>query len=242
MLLTVSLRHASFQGVSQQMCHSSSEPRRGADFIFRPKTTSPAGRKLWMARWKSARSGGQHGHRCGYLVDSERIFKSLPGNPCATGVPGSRIRHCRRRAPRRGNAGTQEEPGNRNFTRVPGTSSRSINQKPAGQPAGQRPKTGPGPCISYMQGPGLFPRPNHPQTGLFPGATGQVCAVCHAAEPFLLYSVPSVAMPRCRRSYSVPSARTADRVMPFTAWVMCSSSCSAALVQQPLPSSALMVG
>lgn len=43
-----------------------------------------------MARWKSACSGGQHGHRCGYLVDSERILKLVPANPCATGVPGSR--------------------------------------------------------------------------------------------------------------------------------------------------------
>ena len=47
-------------------------------------------RKLWMAWWKSACSGGQHSHRCGYLVDSEIILKLVPANPCATGVPGSR--------------------------------------------------------------------------------------------------------------------------------------------------------
>jgi hypothetical protein len=47
-------------------------------------------RKLWMAWWKSACSGGQPRHRCGYLVDSQKNFKSLPGNPCATGAPGSR--------------------------------------------------------------------------------------------------------------------------------------------------------
>ncbi len=43
-----------------------------------------------MAWWKSACSGGQHRRRCGYLVDSERMLKLVPANPCATGVPGSR--------------------------------------------------------------------------------------------------------------------------------------------------------
>jgi hypothetical protein len=47
-------------------------------------------RKLWIARWKRACCGGQHGRRCGHFVDSERILKLVPANPCATGVPGSR--------------------------------------------------------------------------------------------------------------------------------------------------------
>jgi hypothetical protein len=114
-------------------------------------------RKLWMTWWKSASSGGQHRHRCGYLVDSQKNFKSPPANPCATGVPGSRNTSL----PETGT--TPGATPERRKNRETGTSrghpvpaDGRLTKTPAGQPAGQRPKTGPGPCISYMQGPGLF--------------------------------------------------------------------------------------
>ena len=115
-------------------------------------------RKLWMTWWKSASSGGQHRRRCGYLVDSQKNFKSPPANPCATGVPGSRNTSL----PETGT--TPGATPERRKNRETGTSrghpvpaDGRLTKTPAGQPAGQRPKTGPGPCISYMQGPGLFP-------------------------------------------------------------------------------------
>jgi hypothetical protein len=67
------------------------------------------------------------------------------------------IRHCRRRAPLGGN------PGNAGRTGKPDLHAgawyqQPVNERqPAGQPAGQRPATGQGPCISYMRGPCHFP-------------------------------------------------------------------------------------
>ena len=127
-------------------------------------------RKLWMARWKSACCGGQHGLRCGHFVDSERILKLVPETLVLPGFRAVEIRHCRRRAPRRGqprNAGRTGKTGASSGCLVPAAG--RLTKTPAGQPAGQRPKTGPGPCISYMRGPGLFPGPAHSGLGPSPG-------------------------------------------------------------------------
>lgn len=118
----------------------------------------PVWMKLWTDWWKSAWSGGQHGCwlwiRCGRLKNLE----ITAGNPCADPRGGSRNTSLPETGTTPGaTPGTQEEPGNRNFRREPGTSSRSMNRQPAGQPAGQRPATGQGPCISYMRGPCHFP-------------------------------------------------------------------------------------
>ena len=107
--------------------------------------------------WKSSCSGGQHGPwlwiRCGRLNN----FENTAAAPCADPRGGSRNTSLPETGTTPGaTPGTQEEPGNRTFTREPGTSSRSMNRQPAGQPAGQRPATGQGPCISYMRGPCHF--------------------------------------------------------------------------------------
>jgi hypothetical protein len=137
--------------------------------------------KLWIARWKRACSGGQHSRRCGHFVDTERILKLVPANPCATGVPGSRNTSL----PETGT--TPGATPERRKNRETGTSrghpvpvaGRLTNRPPGDQRAsGQRPGQAPAShtcrglayfsaCLFLgarpISGFGLFPGPAHPQ-------------------------------------------------------------------------------
>jgi hypothetical protein len=175
-----------------------------------------------MAWWKSACSGGQHRHRCGYLVDSQKNLKSPPANPCATGVPGSRNTSL----PETGT--TPGATPQRRKNRETGTSrgypvpaaGRLTNRPPGNQRAsGQRPGQAPAShtCRGLAHSRARPFRPTglaHPLPDLFPGATGQVWAVGHAAEPFLLFGAVSchaaeplllfgAVSPDCRRRYAI---------------------------------------
>jgi hypothetical protein len=91
-------------------------------------------------------------------------------NSCATGVPGSRNTSLPETGTTPG--ATPERRKNRETGASSGClvpAAGRLTKTPAGQPAGQRPKTGPGPCISYMRGPGLFPGPAHSGLGPSPG-------------------------------------------------------------------------
>ena len=132
-----------------------------------------------MAWWKSACSGGQHRRRCGYLVDSQKNFKSPPANPCATRVPGSRNTSLPETGTtpgatpeRRKNRETGASRGypvpaaGRLTNRPPG------NQRASGQRPGQAPASHTCGGLAYFRawpnpahGPGLFPGPG-PVSGL----------------------------------------------------------------------------
>jgi hypothetical protein len=167
-----------------------------------------------MGWWKSACSGGQHRHRCGYLVDSEIILKLVPGNPCATGVPGSRNTSLPETGTKPG--ATPERRKNRETGTSRGyplpaagrlTKSPPGNQRASGQRPGQVPASHTCRGLAYFGSAysrlGLFPEP-----GLFPGPHPSPGLAYPPAQ--VARSVPS-AMPRSPCSYSVLSVRTAGR-------------------------------
>jgi hypothetical protein len=143
-------------------------------------------RKLWMARWKRACRGGQRGRRCGHFVDKERILKLVPGNPCATGVPGSRNTSLpetgttpgatpeRRKNRETGTSRGYPVPAAGRLTKSPPGNQRASGQRPGQAPASHTcrglayfparpfPRSGPFPAWPIpADGPGLFPGPSY---------------------------------------------------------------------------------
>ena len=155
-------------------------------------------RKLWMARWKSACSGGQHGHRCGYLVDSERILKLVPADPCAAGVAGSRNTSLPETGTKPG--ATPERRKNRETGTSRGypvpaagrlTKSPPGNQRASGQRPGQAPASHTCRGLAYSQALPI-PAP-HPFTGLYPFPRGLThsLGLAHSPRPGPVPGPPS---------------------------------------------------